>query len=135
MMSLMSLPESYEVLVTSLESLESIDPNKLTWEIVATRLLNEELMRREKVGLSQSSTETALILAQKKFESKGSRDKTKDVCNYCKELDHWARECKKGNADWKKKSEQSNNVSEASDEGKNGEAFMSALSVSSGSTT
>jgi hypothetical protein len=76
MVLLMRLPESHEVLATSLESLESIDPNKLTWEVVASRLLNEELMRREKVGLFESSTETALIFAQKKFESKGSKDKT-----------------------------------------------------------
>jgi hypothetical protein len=44
-MFLMSLPQSYEYLPTSLESLKSFDPKKLTWETVVTRLLNEELMR------------------------------------------------------------------------------------------
>jgi hypothetical protein len=37
MVLLMSLPKNYEVLVTSLESLEFINPNKLIWEVVATR--------------------------------------------------------------------------------------------------
>ncbi len=32
---LMSLPKSYEFLFMSLESLESIDPNKLTWEVAS----------------------------------------------------------------------------------------------------
>jgi hypothetical protein len=47
----MSLPESYQNFITSLESLQSIDPKKLTWVIIATRLLNEKLMRKEKLGL------------------------------------------------------------------------------------
>jgi hypothetical protein len=41
MVLLMSLQKNYEFLITFLESLESIDPKKLAWEVVATRLLNE----------------------------------------------------------------------------------------------
>jgi hypothetical protein len=50
MVMLMNLPESYQFLVTSLESLNSIVPKKLTWVVVTTRLLNEELMRKETLG-------------------------------------------------------------------------------------
>jgi hypothetical protein len=38
---LMSLPNSYQLLIMSLESYES---TKLIWEVVTTRLLNEEFM-------------------------------------------------------------------------------------------
>ncbi len=48
------------------------------------------------------------MLLQKKFESKSGRDKTKDVCNYYKEVGDWARENKKIKFDLKKKSEQNN---------------------------
>jgi hypothetical protein len=50
MVLLMHLLESYQFFVTSLESLESIDPNKITWVVITTRSLNEELMRKEKLG-------------------------------------------------------------------------------------
>jgi hypothetical protein len=50
MVLLMNLPESYQFFVTSLESLKFIDPKKLTWVVVTTRLLNEKLMRKEKLG-------------------------------------------------------------------------------------
>jgi hypothetical protein len=66
----MSLPKSCEFLVIFLESLGSINPKKITWEVVATRLLNEELMRKEKFGSSKLSTEIAFILAQKGSKSK-----------------------------------------------------------------
>jgi len=48
MVLMMSLPQSYEYLVTFLESLEFFNLKKLTWEVVTTRLLNEKLMRKEK---------------------------------------------------------------------------------------
>ncbi len=92
---LMSLFESYEFLVTSLESLKSINPKKLTWEIVATSLMNEELMRKEKFGSSKLSTKIVVILIQKRLESKVNRDKSREICNYYKEVGHWTRECKK----------------------------------------
>jgi len=45
MVFLLSLLDSYKFLVTSLESYES---TKLTWEVVITRLFNQELMRKER---------------------------------------------------------------------------------------
>lgn len=74
MVLLMNLLESYEFLITSLESLKSIDPKKLIWEVIATSLLNEELMKKEKSKSSKLSTETAFVLAQKGLESKVNRD-------------------------------------------------------------
>jgi hypothetical protein len=50
---------------------------------------------KKELGPFESSTKTSLILAQRKFESKGSKDKTKDICNYYKKLGHWARDFKK----------------------------------------
>ncbi len=43
---LMSLPNNYQLLVMSLESYES---TKLIWEVVITRLLNEEFMTLWKI--------------------------------------------------------------------------------------
>ncbi len=133
MVLLMSLPESYEFLVTSLESLESIDPNKLTWEVVATRLRNEELVKKEKFGSFELLTKTALVLAQKGSKFRVSRDKSRDICNYCKEVGHWARECKKKIVDSKKRGEK-NNIIEARNEVISKETFVSSLSISCGST-
>jgi len=75
-MLLMSLPKIYEFLITSLESLESIDPKKLDWEVVATRLLNE--MEKNNVGPFESSTKTSFILAQNKLNLRvvGIRQRT-----------------------------------------------------------
>jgi len=45
MVFLLSLLDSYKFLVTSLESYESTN---LTWEVVITRLFNQELMRKKR---------------------------------------------------------------------------------------
>jgi hypothetical protein len=87
-------------------------------------------MKKEKYGSTESSTKIMLMLVQKKYESRyGTRDKSKDVCNYCKEVNHWARECKKKKLTKRKKNEQ-NNIVEISSKGIN-EAFMFALFASS----
>jgi hypothetical protein len=52
-------------------------------------------MEKKNIGQFESSPTTSLILAQKKFKSKGSRDKIKDIHNYYKKLGHWIKECKK----------------------------------------
>jgi hypothetical protein len=71
----MSLPKSCAFLVIFFESLESINPKKLTWEVLTTRLLNEELMRKEKYGSFELSTEIAFALAQQGSKFRLSRDK------------------------------------------------------------
>lgn len=65
-MFLISLLQSYEYLLTSLESLESFDPKKLTWETVVTRLLNEELMRKENNKSLETMSSTKVTLLSKK---------------------------------------------------------------------
>jgi hypothetical protein len=83
MVFLMGLPQSYEYL----ESLESFDLKKLTQEVVATRLLNEELMRKEKnKSLEIVFVETMLL--SKKSSTQRCKDKSEDVCNYCKQKGH-----------------------------------------------
>jgi hypothetical protein len=69
-------------------------------------------MRKEKSGSFELSTRIAFVLAKKGLESGVSRDKSRDICNYCKEVGHWARECKKKKIDSKKRGEQ-NNIIEA----------------------
>jgi hypothetical protein len=52
-------------------------------------------VRKKKVGPSKSSTKTTFIFTQQNSKSKDSRNKTKDVYNYCKELSHWAQSVRK----------------------------------------
>jgi hypothetical protein len=80
----MSFPQSYKF--TFLKLLESIDPKKLTWEVIVIRLLNEELTRKEKFGFSKSISKYAFMLIQRKLESKNNKDKSKDICNCYKEV-------------------------------------------------
>ncbi len=83
-MFLMSLHESYEYLVTSLESLESFDPKKLTWETIVTKLLNEKLMRKEKNKSLETMFSIEVTLLFKKSYSQRCKYKSEDLCNYCK---------------------------------------------------
>jgi hypothetical protein len=46
MVLLMSLPKSYQYLITTLETLK---PKDCTWDDVSSRLFNEELMHKKKV--------------------------------------------------------------------------------------
>ncbi len=103
MVLLMNLPESYKF--TFLKLLESIDPKKLTWEVIAIRLLNDKLTRKEKLGSSKSISEYAFMLVQRKLESKNNRNKSKDICNSYKEVGHWASKCKKRKTNFKKRIE------------------------------
>ncbi len=57
MVLLISLPNNYQNLITTLETLWLADR---TWD-VSTRLLNEELMKREK-GESQEGEEVAMLM-------------------------------------------------------------------------
>jgi ferredoxin-fold anticodon binding domain-containing protein len=57
MVLLTSLPNSYYLLITLLKSYKS---TKLTWKIITIRLLNKELMRRER-GDSHSKSGIVLV--------------------------------------------------------------------------
>ncbi len=127
MMLLMSLPQSYEYLVTFLESLESFNLKKLTQEVVTTRLLNEELMKKEK-NKSLEIMFVKTMLLSKKSSTQRYKDKSEDVCNYCKQKRHWARECKKKKNEYVKRKIKQKNIVESSDQ--DDEAFVCALVIS-----
>ncbi len=101
MVPLMSLPNSYKLLVTSYEIYRS---TRLTWEVVIIRLLNEELMRREN-GDNFSASDIALVHTSHKSvgSKKIARNKLQDICNYCKKKGHWVRNCTKIKVDEKSK--------------------------------
>lgn len=86
--------------------LESIKEKDHTWDDMNIKLFTKKLIRKEKGNFSQAM-EVAL-LAQKHFESK----KNKKICNYYKQLGHWARNCKKkrSNALHKQKAKEGNVV-------------------------
>jgi len=114
MVPLMGLPQSYEYLVTFLESLKSFDLKKLTWEAIATRLLNEKLMKKEKnKSLDIMSIDTTLL--SKKTSTQRHKDKSEDVCNYCKQKWHCARKCKKKKNEYVKTKIEQGNTTESND--------------------
>lgn len=76
---LRSLLESYEVLITALES-RSV---ALTWEFVTSRLLHE-VMKRKEQG-SEGIKSVAFLAKQEKMK--------KYPCKICGELGHWANKC------------------------------------------
>jgi len=88
MVLLKSLPNNYQNLITTLETLRLID---WTWD-VSTRLLNEELMKREK-GESQEGEKVAILMTRRSNSWCG-KDWSKDIYNYYKEQGHWAKDCK-----------------------------------------
>jgi hypothetical protein len=47
-------------------------------------------MREEKFGSFTSISEYAFMLVQRKSESKNNINKSKDICNCCKKVGHWA---------------------------------------------
>ncbi len=89
MVLLTSLSKSYQYLIITLETLK---PKDQTWDDVSTRLFNEKLMCQKRGDSSQ--TFEATLLVQKHFESnKNMKDRSKDICNYCKVTSHWDRNC------------------------------------------
>jgi hypothetical protein len=62
MVMLMSLFNNYQTLITSLESSKIED---WKWQNVSPKLLNEELMKKEKIETSQVSGKIALIVTPK----------------------------------------------------------------------
>jgi hypothetical protein len=84
MVFLMSLSQSYEYLVTFLESLKSFDPKKLTWEVVVTRSLNEKIMKKEKNESLETMFNIKITLLFEKSFTQRLKDKSEDVYNYCK---------------------------------------------------
>lgn len=82
-MMLRSVPDSYDGLVTALESRKDED---LTIELVKQKLMDEWQRRSERLGNPGESDEKALKLYTKRQEQK--------VCYYCSKPGHFKRNCR-----------------------------------------
>ncbi|KAF0726653.1 hypothetical protein Ae201684_015153 [Aphanomyces euteiches] len=76
---LCSLPESYDVLITALESRS----DALTWGFVTSRLLHEETKRKEQGNDGMKSA--AFLTRQEKMK--------RFPCKICGQMGHWANKC------------------------------------------
>ncbi len=91
MVLLMSLPPSFDNLVTSLESMSTKDVNL---QFIVARLFHEVSKRKE----CESFETTALVNKTHKSNEK--------FCFYCKKLGHFVRNCLKKKSDKKQKANQ-----------------------------
>ncbi len=71
MVLLMSLPDNYKLLVPSLKIYDS---TRLTWEVVTTKPLNEEFMKREN---GDSSSAFNITLVHTSHKNAGFKNTTK----------------------------------------------------------
>ena len=97
-----SLPESFDTLVTALESRPEAD---LTLQLVKSKLIDEYKRRKGARETKEDScgSEAAMKVSHKEAKS----------CFFCKKTGHFKSECIKYKA-WKKKQERANKVSENS---------------------
>ena len=87
---LCSLPESYNGLITALES----RADDLTLEFVTARLLHEEHKRKESLSTPDAG-EKALLSKNERTTQRNLKPKRKGKCHNCGIQGHWARECRK----------------------------------------
>jgi hypothetical protein len=81
-----SLSESYQFLITALES----RADTLTWELVTARLLHEDMKRKEQGG-EGTTPGLVFMMGDKKRNARPS--KKTGACNYCGKMGHWIAEC------------------------------------------
>jgi hypothetical protein len=91
MVLLMSLPPSFDNLVTSLESMSTKD---VDLQFIVARLLHEVSKRKE-----NESTEYAALLNK-------THKANEKLCFYCKKLRHFVKNCLKKKSDEKEKANQ-----------------------------
>ena len=98
---LMSLPPSYEHLITSLETIKDSD---LTYDYVVAKLLNFDLRKKQQAEIGSSATESAFVVQRRGAGVRGagvsssSRPMTSGTfgaCHYCKEQGHYKINCPK----------------------------------------
>jgi len=106
MVLFMSLPPSFDNLVTSLESMSTKD---VDLQVIVARLFHEVSKRKE----CESSETTALVNKTHKSNEK--------LCFYCKKPGHFVRNC------LKKKSDEKEKVNQACEDHKNGLPHTSAF--------
>src|SRR5579871_6418566 len=112
---LASLPESYETLMLTLEAQPEI-----TVKHVISHLLQEETRRKQGLPGSSKNEGEAYFMQKQNFNNKKNPkgkgnfniDKSKDTCNACGKIGHWANKCrsKKGKP---KKNNQDGQANEA----------------------
>lgn len=105
-MLLGSLPESYETLVTALESRPE---NEITLSIVKGKLI-DEYKRREGVKATREDIQETEAAMKTEFKNKGTAH-AKKTCYFCKKSEHFKSECMKYKS-WKSKREKSNKATE-----------------------
>jgi hypothetical protein len=86
---LCSLSDTYDPIIISLESR---DPKDITFDLIAARLLAEELRQKESVGQEMTSTEKAESAFVTKPSTNGFKS-SKVICTYCKRPGHSEMNC------------------------------------------
>ncbi|KAF1318440.1 Gag-pol polyprotein, partial [Globisporangium splendens] len=81
-----SLSESYQFLITALES----RADTLTWELVTARLMHEDMKRKEQHGEGFASDQAFMTSDSKR---KGRPMKKTGACRHCGKHGHWIAEC------------------------------------------
>ncbi|KAG6616434.1 gag-pol polyprotein [Phytophthora cinnamomi] len=86
---LASLSESYQFLITSLES----RADSLTWELMTARLLHEDLKRKEQGGGAEGTAHGQAFMTSGNGKGKGRQAQKTSACHYCGEQGHWIVKC------------------------------------------
>lgn len=84
-----SLSESYQFLITALES----RADTLTWELVSSRLLHEDMKRKEQGGSVDGATHGQAFMTRDNKRNKGRPVKKTGACHNCGKMGHWIAEC------------------------------------------
>ena len=87
---LCSLPDSYDSLITALES-----RGELSLEFVTARLLHEEHKRKETIPTSDCGEKALLSTKYDQVNPRNPKPKRKGKCHNSGIPAHWARECRK----------------------------------------
>ena len=127
MILLSSLPEEYNNLITTLETLKD---EQLTWEYVRDRVLAEFERRKSFEQSKVKSDDNALFsgaagssgFSKSNWKGTGGNDgtqkpsKSKVKCHYCKKMGHIKKDCTKFKADKEKKEKESGNFCSTTDD-------------------
>ncbi|KAG3058277.1 hypothetical protein PI125_g25259 [Phytophthora idaei] len=85
---LASLSESYQFLITALESRAA----SLTWELVTSRLLHEDMKCKEQGGGADGTAHGQAFMTSNN-KRKGRQAQKTSACHYCGEQGHWIAKC------------------------------------------
>ena len=97
MILISSLPDEYNNLITTLETLKE---EKLTWDYVRDRVISEyDRKNGEKKGKKEKEVQNALLVSgrnqNKKFykNGNGNQSTTRFKCHHCQEKGHFIKDC------------------------------------------